>query len=164
MRHSVLTIVLSVVGSACLQPAAAEQPAPAQVPASQYAAKDTPPLAPAGVTTSASPSAPAVSDTAPAVLAAATPSDRKVAPPAGAASFPSSAITDAQIKKYRSKGYKPQIHDGRTVFCHSEANLGSRLEHQVCRTAEQLEEDSQQGQDMARDIQHGGSISVRSSP
>lgn len=158
MRHSTLFTVLYFVGCVCLQPAAADPPA-AQVASSEDAAKVSAPVtAEAGADSAKLPAA--------ATLASVTPpSDAKAAPAAGAAAAtPSTTITEAQIKKYRSKGYKPQVHDGKTVFCHSEANLGSRLEHQVCRTAEQLEEDSQQGQDMARDIQHGGTISVRSSP
>ena len=157
MRHSTLFTALYFVGCVYLQPAVADPPA-AQVAASEDAAKVAAPVATeAGTESAKSPAA--------ATLASVTPpADPKAAPATAADAAPSTGVTDAQIKKYRAKGYKPQVHNGKTVFCHSEANLGSRLEHQVCRTAEQLEEDTQTGQEMAREIQHGGAISTRSSP
>jgi hypothetical protein len=153
-----------IVGCQCLQVAVADPPAPIQpstisqpstvglppapVPAGQNSAQLTPPAA-------------SSADSASAAVAPST--DHKPAAPLadGAATSASNPLTDAQVKKYRSKGYKPVVHDGTTVFCRSEATLGSRLERQVCRTAEQLDEAAQASQDLTRDVQRGGTLSNR---
>jgi hypothetical protein len=163
MRPSIVIFsALYVVGCGWLQVAAAGPPAPVQPAAGQDSAKISA-AADAGPTASALPSSPTA---APPMASASPPSDPTTAPPIASASPPSDAsaspaVTDALIKKFRSKGYKPVVHEGTTVFCRREATLGSRLETQVCRTAQQLDEAAQQGQDMGRDIQRGGNLGIR---
>jgi len=45
---------------------------------------------------------------------------------------------DAILKAARSMGYKPQHHNAQSVYCRNEAPLGSRFEHSVCLTEDQV--------------------------
>lgn len=68
---------------------------------------------------------------------------------------------EAQTKRWRSKGYRPVVRDGKTLYCRSETQLGSHFEHQVCATPEQLEATARAAQEYGRDIQRGGGLGNR---
>jgi hypothetical protein len=124
---------LSVCLCACLlSPAfASDPPSPPSSPA------------PSDSTTSAATAAPAAQPNA----------DAKPTPAASAAAAKITATTkgsqvllvtsdpaaEAQIKRLRAAGYKPEVRNGEVYFCRSEATMGSRFEHKVCGTADALE-------------------------
>lgn len=95
---------------------------------------------------------------------AAKPPEAKAASPAASAPAPHSAapqvslkagdaVAEAQLKKLRAAGYKPEVRRGEVFFCRNEAPLGSRLEKKVCSTAGQLLDAQAQGQEATRDVQ-----------
>jgi hypothetical protein len=82
------------------------------------------------------------------------------APPPVAA--PSPAKTDAatsnggsesQIKTLRSAGYKPETRNGQTLWCRRETQLGTRFETKNCGTADDLERQTKEAQDVATRVQ-----------
>jgi hypothetical protein len=63
------------------------------------------------------------------------------APPAAAAAAPSAdaaAAAAVTAKSAHDLGYFPRVHDGKTVYCHKEAKVGTRLESTTCVTPEQV--------------------------
>lgn len=42
----------------------------------------------------------------------------------------------AEVKHLMARGYRPETHNGNTVYCHKEAPLGSRFEKKTCTTPE----------------------------
>jgi hypothetical protein len=116
--------------------------------ASQALAAD-PPAPPAqnaaAATTSAAPSAPA------AATAAAAPTAAPTAAKTDAAT--SNGGTEAQVKTLRSAGYKPEKHNGQTLWCRRETQLGTRFATKSCGTAEDLERQTKESQDMATRVQ-----------
>jgi hypothetical protein len=98
-----------------------------QVAATGFVLADEPATAPAGAEQSA-PAATTASNTA---------TDQK----ASGSQKPASLIAaeEADIKKVRAQGYKPQKRkDGTTYWCRNEATLGTRFEVQTCSTVEQI--------------------------
>jgi hypothetical protein len=78
-------------------------------------------------------------------------------PPTPTAAKPAtSEASEAEIKRWRAKGYKPVVRDGKTFYCRSEQQLGSRFEHQVCSTPEQLAAATRASQDLSQDAQRAG--------
>jgi hypothetical protein len=67
------------------------------------------------------------------------------------------AITDAQIKQMRGRGYKPVKRNGTLVFCRSEGELGSHFERQRCNTIDELKQAELSGKDYVNSIQQQGS-------
>jgi hypothetical protein len=59
----------------------------------------------------------------------------------------------AQTKRLRSQGYKPEVHNGRTVFCRKETQLGSRFEGKVCGTADEVDKAALNGKEVTEAIQ-----------
>jgi hypothetical protein len=62
------------------------------------------------------------------------------APPAATAAPSPDAATAAAVtaKSAHELGYFPRVHDGKTVYCHKEAKVGTRLESTTCVTPEQV--------------------------
>jgi hypothetical protein len=61
--------------------------------------------------------------------------------------------SENQIKRLRSLGYRPKTVNGATMYCRGEAMVGSRLEKQVCGTADDLDKASQVSKDSAGEVQ-----------
>jgi hypothetical protein len=62
-------------------------------------------------------------------------------------------VTDAQIKEMRSAGYKVQTRKGQTLFCKSEAQIGTRFESQVCGSYDEIKKTTQNSQDFTKQMQ-----------
>jgi hypothetical protein len=107
------------------QTSSAAQPAPASPPAASSAAT------PASSSTTAKPA-----------------SDAKPA-----ASSTGAAPDEATDKRLRSQGYKPEMHNGNTVYCRKETELGSRFPSKVCATPEQLANANKDSQDALDKVQ-----------
>ena len=92
--------------------------------------------------------------------AAATPAVQPTDPPAGVAAEKTPAqlkreAAEAKIRQYGVNGYKPETTKaGDTVYCKSEAPLGSHFETKQCRTFEQLRAEALQGKEYTEQIQH----------
>lgn len=128
----------------CMQ-AFADEPAPA--PAGQQATAATAETAAAEKTVAADANA-----TAAAKLAAAKPATDAASADASA----NGGATDAEIKKFRSMGYKPVTKNGTTRYCREETSLGSRFPQTVCRTTDEMLQAARAGQDVTNSIQQQG--------
>jgi hypothetical protein len=69
---------------------------------------------------------------------------------------------EAQLKRFRSAGYKPEVHDGNVVFCRREVALGSRFDKKICTTAHLLEQQMATAQDTLSTAQRNGTLGPRS--
>lgn len=147
-------LLISFCGPLCLPSVAAEPPAPASTAAG---GEKTPAPEPAAAKTN--PVAPTANDSS-----SPSPSAASKAPLAAANASPSSLQDSAnsQDKSLRARGYKPESRGGTTVYCRKEAVLGSRFENKICRSAAELEHDSQAGKDMVQDMQRVGSAGPKS--
>jgi hypothetical protein len=143
-------LLISFCGPLCLPSVAAEPPASAVADGEKTAA-------PAAANTN--PTAPTTNDSS--------------NPPPSAASKPPLAATNAlpsslqdsansQDKSLRARGYKPETRGGTTVYCRKEAVLGSRFENKICRSAAELEHNSQAGKDMVQDMQRVSGAGLKS--
>jgi hypothetical protein len=56
-----------------------------------------------------------------------------------ATASPTVLVTAQQDKKWRSKGYKPVVRHGETLYCRREPTLGTHFEANICRTPADLE-------------------------
>lgn len=59
------------------------------------------------------------------------------------------AASEANVKRLRAAGYKPETHNGETFYCRRETKMGSRFDTKVCGTAAQLAAATLNGQEMA---------------
>jgi uncharacterized protein involved in type VI secretion and phage assembly len=96
----------------------------------------------------AEPAAPATPATA-----VATPAAQADASKGAEAAKTQSAELDAQAKRLRAAGYKPKVQNGQTVYCRKEAVVGSRFPQEVCGSAESIDKVTQNGKDLADDVQ-----------
>jgi invasion protein IalB len=83
-----------------------------------------------------------------AALAASTNS----APAAPSASVTTPATTTKEVadltdRKMRSQGYKPEVQNGKTVYCRKRTESGSHFESKSCATSEQVLRAQQAGKD-----------------
>jgi hypothetical protein len=105
------------------------------------------------------PPAPAASQATPAAPAnAATPatsssSTQSASATKAAASADDTASEDANDKRLRSQGYKPETRNGTKVYCRKETEMGSRFPAKVCGTAEQLANANKDSQDALDKVQ-----------
>jgi hypothetical protein len=67
------------------------------------------------------------------------------------------AITDAQIKQMRGRGYKPVNRNGTLVFCRSEGQIGTHFERTRCNTIDELKQAELTGKEFVNSIQQQGS-------
>jgi len=123
MRHLKLLLVSLCVG-AISQALAADPPPP------------SPPVASATPVESATPvsSAPPAASTA--AASAAKPEDATTA-----------ARLEAQTKRLKASGYKPEVHNGVTLFCRNEQKIGSRFETKTCSNGDEIERVAQDAKD-----------------
>jgi hypothetical protein len=71
------------------------------------------------------------------------------------------AEADKQLKRLKAAGYKPEVRGGEVVFCRKEAVLGSRFEKKICNTADALEQQMNNAQEMASQAQRNSTLSPR---
>ena len=69
----------------------------------------------------------------------------------------SAGPTEAQIKQMRGRGYKPVTHNGTTLFCRAEGEIGTHFQRSRCSTLEQLKEAELSGKEYVNSIQQQGS-------
>jgi len=67
-------------------------------------------------------------------------------------------LTDAQVKELLAKGYKPQARGSEVFYCRREPILGSKFEHKVCKSAEQIALAEKDSKEMTERIQRTGSV------
>ena len=60
------------------------------------------------------------------------------------------ALSDAEEKKLISSGYRIETKKGEKFYCRREAQMGTRFEHKVCSTAEQIKVRQQDDEDAVR--------------
>ena len=87
---------------------------------------------------------------------AATPASSASSAQTASASKPASsadATDDANDKRLRSLGYKPEVHNGSKIYCRKENELGSRFPSKVCGTASQLSNANKDSQDALNKVQ-----------
>jgi hypothetical protein len=68
-------------------------------------------------------------------------------------------LTNSQVKQLLAKGYKPQGRGDNVYYCRREQEMGSRFEHKVCKTADQITRDELDGQEMTQNAQKGMGLS-----
>ena len=138
-----------VVSAGVWSAAPADEPPPpaAQPPAAQTTAVPSP----AAQTTA--PSAP--SSAADAKAAPGTPA--APAPKADKSEVVNVAVTEAQIKQMRGRGYKPVNRNGTLVFCRDEGEIGTHFQRTRCSTLDQLKQAELSGKEYVKSIQQQGS-------
>ena len=62
-------------------------------------------------------------------------------------------INADQLKQILAKGYRPESHNGTTVYCRKEATLGTRFETKTCRTSTNILETEQKSKDVTTNAQ-----------
>jgi hypothetical protein len=62
-------------------------------------------------------------------------------------------LTNAQVKQLLAKGYRPQAGGDNVYYCRREPVLGSRFEHKICKTADQITRDELDAQEMTVNTQ-----------
>ena len=67
------------------------------------------------------------------------------------------AVTEAQIKQMRGRGFKPLNRNGTLVFCRDEAEIGTHLTRSRCSTLDQLKQAELSGKEYVNSIQQQGS-------
>ena len=108
---------------------------------SQAMADDSPPPSPQAA------AAPVSSTPPPASTAAASeakPQDQNAVAAANLA---------AQTKRLKSSGYKPEVHNGRTLFCRNEPKMGTRFETKVCSDGDIIEQNARDAKDAVQNAQ-----------
>ena len=119
----------------------------------------------------ADPPAPPAQSAAAATTSAAPPTSAAATAPAVPTAAPTAAKTDAatnngrtetQVKTLRSAGYKPEMHNGQTLWCRRETQVGTRFEKKTCGTADELEQLTKESQEMVTRVQQKNVFSPKS--
>jgi hypothetical protein len=114
-----------------------------------------PAATPAAATTPASTPAPPVTNTEHAQSPAPGTSPSAV-PAAAAPADSATALAAARDKRLRNLGYKPEVRKGETIYCRSEALVGTRFPTKVCGTADQLDQITTDDKDATLRLQRAG--------
>jgi len=61
---------------------------------------------------------------------------------------------EAQNKHMRALGYKPEVHNGKTLYCRYEQSLGTHFEKKICSTPQDLERVAAEARDELEHVQH----------
>jgi hypothetical protein len=61
--------------------------------------------------------------------------------------------SDAAEKKLRAQGFKPELQNGKTVYCRRETRIGSHFESKSCTTLDQILRAQQAGKDALDQMQ-----------
>jgi hypothetical protein len=144
-RLALLASLMLVAGAPC----------GAQSPASSAPASSAPTES---ATSSAKPSSSAASSstTAPAAVAAGTDSTATASKAASSETNASSEPSQAVLKEARREGLKPKKRNGVTVYCHTDATVGTHFETEKCYDQEHMEMLVQQRQDQRNVMQQPG--------
>jgi hypothetical protein len=62
-------------------------------------------------------------------------------------------VAEAQLKRLRAAGYKPELHNGEILFCRKETLVGSRFDQKICNTSDQLENTAVTAREQAAQVQ-----------
>jgi len=62
-------------------------------------------------------------------------------------------INDEQLKQILAMRYRPESHNGTTVYCRKEAMVGTRFETKTCRTSKNILETEQRSKDVTTNAQ-----------
>lgn len=146
MKLAPYLALLSVCALSCAFAEEPQTPAAPITPAAGTAAQPT--AAPAAQATAAQSPAEAKS-AAPAVAAAPAAADKS--------QIVDKAATDAEIKKMRARGYKPQNRNGMLVYCRPEGQIGTHFEKLRCNTMEELRQAELTGKEYVDSIQQQAS-------
>lgn len=65
--------------------------------------------------------------------------------------------TEAEIKQMRGRGYKPVTHNGTTLFCRAEGEIGTHFQRTRCSTLDELRAAELSGKEYVNSIQQQGS-------
>ena len=65
--------------------------------------------------------------------------------------------TEAEIKQMRGRGYKPVTHNGTTLFCRAEGEIGTHFQRTRCSTLDELRAAELSGKEYVDSIQQQGS-------
>jgi hypothetical protein len=136
-------------------PSPAAQPAIVQPPSVPSGTSDAKPgdTKPAGLKpTDLKPADLKAADVNPVSAAAAAPAAKADNPEVAGA-----GPTEAQIKQMRGRGYKPVTHNGTTLFCRAEGEIGTHFQRTHCSTLEELKEAELTGKEYVNSIQQQGS-------
>lgn len=117
-----------------------------------------PPASDATATSAASspkPVSPA-STSATATTAAGTDSKAPASKPASSATDASSEPSPEVLKEARREGFKPKKRNGVTIFCYTDATIGTRFESEKCVDQAQMEMMAQQRQDQRNQLSQPG--------
>jgi hypothetical protein len=109
---------------------------------------DEPPQPAPVQSTPASSASPAAVSTPPAASAAKTESPKQV-------------DVEAQTKRLRGLGYRPETRNGRLFYCRKETPVGSRFENKICGTADELDKAAQNSKELVETIQRQNSMTPR---
>jgi hypothetical protein len=70
-------------------------------------------------------------------------------------------LTNDEVKALFEQGYKPMSRNGEVYYCRREAQLGTRFETTICRTAQQMKDFERESRDLAADKQKSsGCLSI----
>ncbi len=146
-RPALLALLILVTGTPC----GAQSPA-SPAPAQGATASPTSPSSatPSSATASASPAA------APATPPAGTDSAATASKPASSASDASSEPSPEVLKEARREGFKPKKRNGVTMFCNTDASLGTRFVTEKCYDQHHMELLVEQRQDQRNQLQQPG--------
>jgi pyruvate/2-oxoglutarate dehydrogenase complex dihydrolipoamide acyltransferase (E2) component len=135
-QHNWVLCILSVGSLFAAVATAATAPEQSPAAAPQSAATQ-----PASADNAAAPAGDSASNTKPAA-----PSVHKVV-------LVDNGINDEQLKQILAKGFRPESHDGKTVYCRKETPTGTRFPTKTCRTSANIIEMEEKGKDLATDVQ-----------
>jgi hypothetical protein len=86
----------------------------------------------------------------------ATPVAGTLSTPAASAAKPEDAAAarlEAQAKRLKSAGYKPEVRNGVTLYCRNESRIGTRFETKNCSDGDVIEKAAQDSKDGMQKIQ-----------
>ena len=70
-------------------------------------------------------------------------------------------LTNDEVRKLFEQGYKPISRNGEVYYCRREAQLGTRFETTICRTADQMKQLEQESKDLATQKQRPGGCTTQ---
>lgn len=110
-----------------------------------------------------SPTPPASSSTAPSAPSTAAPASSTTAPSAAAKSDTSTAApSDSSepspdtLRMARKEGFKAKKRDGKTLFCYTDASLGTKLPSEKCYNQAEMEQQVQLRREQREQLGHAG--------
>jgi hypothetical protein len=127
----------------------------------QAFATDPPNSAPPAATTATAPPATATESATADAASTAAADKAKTAATAAKTATPPNGVTPDQAKTLRGAGYKSEVRNGVTSYCHSETQIGSRFDKQVCGSPDEILRRIAASQELVNQMQH---TTINSSP